>query len=43
MSQWGCQCRDIQGADRDASSGSSVCPDEFCWQVKVPEINYRSQ
>lgn len=34
---------DIQGADRDASSGSSVCPDEFYWQVKVPEINYCSQ
>lgn len=43
MTWWGCQSRDIQGADRGASSGFSVCQTEFCWQVELPEINDHRQ
>lgn len=43
MTWWGCRGRDILGADRGSSSGFSDCQTESCWQVEVPEINYRSQ
>ncbi len=43
MALWGCRGRDVQGADRGSSSGFSICQAEHCWQVEVPEINYRSQ
>lgn len=43
MTWWGCWGRDVQGADRDSSSSFSACQTEHCWQVEVPEINYRSQ
>lgn len=32
-----------RGLDRNSSSDFSVCQTEHCWQVEVPEINYRSQ
>lgn len=37
------RARDIEGADRGSSSCFSVCQTEHCWQVEVPEINYRNQ